>query len=53
MDDLTSILLAFGGLFALLGLWLARQEARARRLERRLFELETANPKAPGGKTRP
>lgn len=52
MDDLTSISLALGGLFLLLGAWMLRQELRARRLEARLFDLETATAKGSKGKGR-
>ena len=46
MDDVTSLALALGGLFVLLGIWMVRQESRAASLQRRIFELETATEKS-------
>lgn len=46
MDDLTSLGLALGGLFALLALWMVRQEIRADRLAKRLSVLETTTKKS-------
>jgi hypothetical protein len=53
LTDQTTFFLAFGLLFALLGLYLWRLESRARTLEARIHTLEAATKKGKNPETEP